>query len=199
MLPRRGVRLAADLDFKQPFLLSRAVCAEFCSRPLEKRAAGTPEEFRPPRPPALVDKKVQMNCRHREDRSSTGVPARAALAPFVPSNNFAQWVYGLIRMIPGGLTELSSAGGPPRLARERWHDTRLQAAKKGPVASGRLAGTRRLQPLRTKCVTLRFAATAPGPATSNTPRDAPLMGRDNYEYNPIAGNVKDLVKLSLIA
>jgi hypothetical protein len=49
--------------------------------------------------------KVQMNCRHREIRITSGVPACLAFRPFTPSTNFAQWFSALYRVTPGGLTK----------------------------------------------------------------------------------------------
>ena len=63
-----------------------------------------------------------------------------------------------------------------------------EAAKKGPVASGRLAGTVRLQPLRAR---VRYAHRPQPPfpiRTSNTPRDMALyLDRDEKEYSPSLG------------
>ena len=80
-----------------------------------------------------------------------------------------------LREAPGGLTSYPPLAGllgirPARLA------TRIdEAAKEGPVTSGRLAGTTRLQPPQAGCVTPRDCSHRTRIRTSSTPRDVALI------------------------
>lgn len=155
--------------------------------PSNARAAGTPGEFRLPRPFARK-KKVQTRVVTAKAGIIPGVPARLAFTPFVPSNNYARWSFGLFRAAPGGRTKLSTAGGPSRLRRYPLARARTQPPEEGPVASGRLAGTVRLQPLRlSRRVPRETAATVPDPHVAHAARHALSLDRDQKEYSPSLG------------
>jgi hypothetical protein len=138
-----------------------------------KRAAGTPGEFRLPRPP-VQRKKAQTRV----------VTAKAESSPGVPHSALGPWA---IRAIThDGLTACftrppeDGPSYPPLaglldfavLALARVPD---EAAKKGPVASGRLAGTVRLQPLRARVRYARSPQPVPDPHIEHAARHGPYL------------------------
>jgi len=85
--------------------------------------------------------------------------------------------YGLLRMIPGGLTKLSSAGGPYLLRRTCVGTRSQRSSQARPL--WRAAGAPEpgdFSRCSSKCVTPRDTATAPGPRHRNASRRAPKLG-----------------------
>jgi hypothetical protein len=140
-------------------------------RPKIKRAAGTPEDFRPPRPSARVGESADEAVTAKAGEA-TGVPQRAWGLPH--SRRLRAMVFGFPshdpRRTDQAILRWRTFLASPSNALAR---ARTKPPKIGPVTSGRLAGTTRLQPLHSRCVTPRMQPPLPA-RESNTPRDAPL-------------------------
>jgi hypothetical protein len=116
--------------------------------------------------------KVQMRQLPRKPKHSPASRSARGACPI--RADYARWCSAFLRMTPGGLTKLSSAGGPPRFRRLRESTRSHETARGRPLwRAERLAGTMRLQPLRKECVTLCLAATAPSPRVEHAARRAP--------------------------
>jgi hypothetical protein len=182
-------RLFPGSFFKQRKSFSRAFSAEFCSHRLlicangvnAKRAKGGGDAggFAVLHGHLHEWKKVQMNCRHRESRSTSGVPRAMG--------------YGLLRTIPGGLTDLSSAGGPS-LPRRTCVGTRSRQSRQERSCDERQA--RRNHATSAAAYEVRYApraATASGPRHRNASRRAPRWAGTSRNIIIVTERVKNIV------
>jgi hypothetical protein len=131
----------------RPFLFARLGFIPFAQ---PKEGGGDAGGFPSSTATCTRSEKVQMNCRHRESPVVDRRPARSGLRLYIA------WP-------PEDLPSLSSAGGPSRFRRFAFGTRRTKPPKEGPVTSGKLAGTTRLQPPQLACAYRQSAATASGP------------------------------------
>ena len=127
----------------------------------ELRAAGTPGEFRLPRPP-VRKKKAQTR----------GFTAKAGIVPGVPHTVGLRLISRGPRWTDQTIHRWRTLSPSPYL---RWHAFQTKPPRRVLVTSGRLAGTMRLQPPR---IRVRYARCPQPPfpiRMSNTPRDMPYL------------------------
>jgi hypothetical protein len=120
--------------------------------------------------------KVQMRQLPRKPKHSPASRSARGACPI--RADYTRWCSAFLLMTPGGLTKLSSAGGPPRFRRLR------ESTRSHETARGRPCGERQGSPepcdfSRCEKSALRSPRSHRSqPATSNTPRDAPLVDRN---------------------